>query len=223
MSLLRHPSGDQLLAVASGEADEPLRILVEVHARDCAACAGSLKEMTGPGAAMLQALPAGLAPAGGFDRLWAQVEALPPAGNFKGMPPEVAERLRAARLEPAKPWRWSRLFARGMDNLRLLLDANTGAALYLIHLRPGGSFPFHSHRGGEDALLLAGGCKDGDATYDAGDWVSYPGGSSHAPVGDPVEGCWILTRLEGDEVAFHGWRGTLQRIWEGIPGNSTRA
>ncbi len=222
-SAARHPSEDQLLACAAGEADEPLRILVESHAHSCALCAQALRNLSLAGGALLASIPEEPVPAGGFERLWAKVEALPPAGDFSHLPPEVAARIQAARLQPAQPWRWSRLFTRGMENLRLLLDPQSGSALYLIRLHPGGRFPFHRHSGGEDALILAGGCQDGALRFDAGDWVSYPGGSSHAPIGDPDEGCWILTRLEGDEVTFTGWRGALQRIWESIPGNSTRA
>lgn len=213
---LRHPSEDALLSLASGEADGPLRLLLDTHLQQCDACAGRMRDLSLAGGAFLAALASGPLPEGSFDRLWAKVEALePPARGPQALPhlpPAIA-----AQVSAAKPWRWSRLFTRGMENLRLLLDPRTGSALYLIHLRPGGGFPLHRHRGGEDALILAGGCQDGALSLEAGDWISYPAGSTHAPVGDP-EGCWILSRVEGDEVAFQGWRGALQSAWESLIG-----
>ncbi|HEU4952656.1 MAG TPA: cupin domain-containing protein [Holophagaceae bacterium] len=215
----RHPSEDALLALASGEADGPLVLLLEAHLQRCDDCAGRMRALSLAGGALLEAVPPEPVSPDAFDRLWARVEALPaPAAMPQGLP-DLPPAL-AARAAAARPWRWSRLFTRGMDNLKLMLDPRTGASLYLIRLHPGGGFPRHRHRGGEDALILAGGCQDGAQTLEAGDWMSYPAGSVHAPVGDPEEGCWILTRVEQDEVAFRGWRGLLQGAWEGIRGRA---
>lgn len=209
-----HPSEDTLLALACGEADGPLRLLLETHLLTCAGCGERMLALSLAGGAYLASLAPVALPEKGFEQIWARVEALPLVPAKQSLPhlPTAI----AAQVQVAKPWRWSRLFTRGMENLRLQLDPQTGSALYLIHLRPGCSFPLHRHRGGEDALVLAGGCQDGVLRLDAGDWISYPAGSTHAPVGDPVEGCWILSRVEGDEVDFHGWRGLLQSAWEGL-------
>ena len=213
MNASRHPSGDALLALASGEADAPLRLLLETHLQDCDACAGQLRAMSLAGGAFLASLDPDPVPEGSFDRLWARIGADAPAARESAALPHLPSSI-AAQVASAKPWRWSGLFARGMDNFKLMLDPGTGSALYLIRLKPGGSFPRHRHRGGEEALVLAGGCQDGVLRLEPGDWASYPAGSTHAPVGDPVEGCWILSRVEGDEVAFQGWRGVLQNAWE---------
>lgn len=204
-----HPAEDILLALASGEADTPMRLLAETHLLDCASCAERFGCLTLAGGAYLASLAPEPAPKRGFNELWEKVEALPPPQTLPHLPPPIA-----AQVSAAQPWRWSRLLTRGMETLRLHLDARTGSALYLIHLQPGASFPLHRHRRGEDALVLAGGCQDGVQRLDVGDWVSHPAGSAHAPTGDPVEGCWILSRVEGDEVAFFGWRGLLQSAWE---------
>ena len=219
MSGSRHPSEDALLALASGEADGPLRLLLETHLQSCDACAGQLRAMSLAGGAFLGSLEPDPVPEGSFARLWARLGAEASAASEPGSLPHLPPSI-AAQVASAKPWRWSKLLARGMDNLKLMLDPGTGSALYLIHLKPGGSFPLHRHRRGEEALVLAGGCQDGALRLEPGDWTSYPAGSAHAPVGDPEEGCWILSRIEGDEVAFQGWRGVLQSAWESLAGRA---
>ncbi len=97
---------------------------------------------------------------------------------------------------------------------RLLRDEPGGCALFLVHLEAGARFPRHSHRGGEDTLVVAGGAWERGRLLDEGDWSSAPAGSTHALTADAKEGCWALVREECEEcedVRLSGWRGVLRR------------
>src|SRR6476469_1809144 len=60
-----HPAEEILVAVASGQADLPHRVLVEGHLDACAACRATLAELSAPGGVLL----ASLAPERPADRL----------------------------------------------------------------------------------------------------------------------------------------------------------
>ena len=59
--------------------------------------------------------------------------------------------------------------------------AKRGAASVLIRMEPGRGYAAHRHVGSEDVLVLAGGYRDAQGTYRAGEHVYYPPGSEHAP------------------------------------------
>ncbi|HYX23124.1 MAG TPA: hypothetical protein VFC23_03140, partial [Thermoanaerobaculia bacterium] len=120
-----HPSEELLVAVASGHADLPHRVMVEGHLDSCAPCRAALAEISAPGGALLASLPAVRPPDALWERLRARVGALPPgaaglaAANpaLAGFPlpagarremPEIAA-LRWHRV-PAHPARWTVLF-----------------------------------------------------------------------------------------------------------------
>lgn len=89
------------------------------------------------------------------------------------------------------PWRTT-----GSEGVRWLLlasearpaeadEATSGAELgatVLIRMEPGFGYPPHLHRDVEEVLVLAGGYRDAEGEYCAGDYVRYAAGSAHAPV-----------------------------------------
>ncbi|HEX3553608.1 MAG TPA: cupin domain-containing protein [Thermoanaerobaculia bacterium] len=211
-----HPSEELLVAIASGHADLPHRVMVEGHLDSCAPCRATLAEISAPGGALLASLPDARPPDALWERLRTRVGALPPgtadlaAANpaLAGFPlpagarremPEVAA-LRWHRV-PATPGRWAVLFR----------DRVSGSVLLLGHMPPRRSVPAHLHLGPEDILVLTGGFEDHLGAFEQGDWTSYPPGSEHRPFTEPGEECWTLTRLEKPNL-FLGWRGWLQRL-----------
>lgn len=52
----------------------------------------------------------------------------------------------------------------------------------LIEMAPGHGYPAHRHLGVEEVLVLAGGYRDEQGEYRAGDHVRYEPGSVHAPL-----------------------------------------
>lgn len=206
-----HPAEETLLAVASGHADLPHRVLVEGHLDTCAACRSAVGEISAPGGALLASLPAERPPDPLWERLRTQIETLAPepaAPLLAGIPlPEGARR----ELPPLGTIRWHRLPARGARMARLLHDPFTGSDLYLGHMPPQRFVPRHIHVGPEDLLVLAGGYEDQYGIWEAGAFASYAPGTQHRPFTEPDEECWILFRLETPNL-FTGWRGWLQRL-----------
>ncbi len=198
---LHHPSEDALLAYAGGQADAHLRLLVEVHLEACEACAAEAGALAEPGGALLRALAPASVPSDLFARIQA---ALPAQASGDGsLPPSVARLLPAA---PARRWRG--VLKRGIRYLELLEGAGRNSALYLLHLQDGAAFPDHAHAGLEEAVLLAGGARDGATDLEPGDWHAMAPGTRHAPRARAGEDCWLLVRVEGG-LAFRGWRGLV--------------
>ncbi len=208
-----HPSDEILLTLATGQADLPLRALLEGHLEGCAACRAAVAGITAPGGALLAGLPAEAPPDRLWERLRASVQAFPPGpapapSPLSGLPlPESARR----ELPAVESLRWRWLPARGARIAPLARDPHTGSVLLLGHMPARRRFPLHTHRGPEDVLVLAGGYTDQFGTFEKGAYTSYLSGSEHGPFTEPDEECWTLTRLE-QPVRFHGWRGWMQGL-----------
>jgi putative transcriptional regulator len=187
--------------------------MVEGHLDGCAACRATVAEISAPGGALLESLPAEHPPDVLWQRLRARISALPQGGSaanpaLAGLPlPEGACR----ELPEMKELRWRKLPAHPARYAVLLRDRLTGSALVLGHMPPERGYPAHVHLGPEDILVLAGGYEDHFGAFETGAWATYAPGSQHRPVTEPGEECWTLTRLEQPNL-YLGWRGWLQRL-----------
>lgn len=206
-----HPSEEILLAVASGQADIPMRVLVEGHLDGCADCRAAVGELSAPGGAFLFSLPEERPPDHLWGRLRARIAAPPPA-HASPLLAEIPLPAGACReLPELSEIRWRRFPARGARIATLLQDPLAGSALLVGHMPARRFFPEHIHQGPEDVLVLAGGYADQFGIFEAGTFASYAPGSRHRPLTEPDEECWILARLEKPNL-FTGWRGWLQRL-----------
>lgn len=208
-----HPSEETLLTVASGYADQPLRLLVEGHLDRCGSCRSTVAELSMGGGAMLSALRNEEAP----DRIWQALQERVTLATPSSSPPaSVYDRLplpESVRQElPGRPIRWRSAFVKGLRFAVLMRDSFSGSFLLLGHMPPRKVFPRHVHVGTEDVLVLAGGYEDERGSYEAGCFTSYEPGSEHGPLTEPDEECWTLVRLEKPN-RFLGWRGVLQSLF----------
>jgi len=208
-----HPSEEILVAVASGHADLPHRVMVEGHLDSCAPCRATLAEMSAPGGALLASFP--VAPP--LDDQWAQlrarIQALPQTSHdinpdLSAFPlPEGARR----EMPVVAPLRWHRIPLHPARYAVLFRDRDSGSALLIGHMPPRLGVPEHLHLGPEDILVLAGGYEDHVGSFETGAWASYAPGTRHRPFTEPGEECWTLTRMEKPNL-FTGWRGWLQHL-----------
>jgi putative transcriptional regulator len=209
-----HPSEETLLAVASGFADLPHRILVEGHLDSCPACSATMRELSTSGGALLAALPGEAPPEQLWEKLQERVRlpprtASPHAAVYDDLPLPGSVRQEL----PLRPIRWrSFLLNPGLRFSVLLRDAFTGSYLILGHMAPKRVFPRHIHAGPEDVLVLAGGYGDDRGSYEAGTYTAYEPGSQHTPATEPDEGCWTLIRMEKPN-RFLGWRGVVLALF----------
>jgi putative transcriptional regulator len=210
-----HPPEETLLTFASGEADLPLRVLVEAHLAACPACAAVVVELRAAGGRLLAALPETAVEDGLWERLRGRLdrEPAPPAALDSGdsaidlpVPPAALAELPA--LRPLR-WRWA-----WAPDARLALvarDPGTHSMLLAARMPGARSFPRHLHVGPEDVVVVTGGYDDHLGRYEAGNYAAYAPGTSHRPHTEPDEGCAILLRLEKPN-RFYGWRGVLQGV-----------
>ncbi len=210
---LHHPTEDRLLAYVSGQIDFSLRLLMETHLGVCDVCANQVAEFSAPGGAALRETPKEVPIADFFDRIEAQVNGLSAAQAFKveGTPVPLPDRI-AAMLPKTSNLRWKSILKSGIRYVTLLEDKAKDAAVYIVHIKAGCGFPAHTHLGLEQAVILAGGTKDHLCTMEAGDYEENGPELTHQPTALEDEDCWLLTRLEGGDVRFGGWRGLLQKL-----------
>jgi putative transcriptional regulator len=204
-----HPDTQRLLALATGAADSPLRLMVETHLSLCPLCSREVARLNAPGGVLLEAVPEAPLPPGLFERIWAEASRQDVPRHTEALPLPTAL---LAELPPPESWRWQSLMSGGCRVAQVMRDARDGSSLYLVHLPPGSRFPRHAHRGEEEGMVVSGRAIEGVRRLGVGDWSVYPPGSEHALVGDPQEGCWALTRVEREGVRMAGWRGLLQRV-----------
>jgi len=209
LSPTHHPDMQRLLALTTGDADAPLRLMVETHLSLCPGCAREVSRLNAPGGVLLEAVPDAPLPPGFFERIWEEASRHEALRHTEELPLPAAL---LAELPPPERWHWRSLLSGGCRVAEVMHDARDGSSLYVVHLPPGSRFPRHAHRGGEEGLVVSGRALEGARHLEVGDWTRSPPGSEHALVADPREGCWALTRVEREGVRLAGWRGLLQRV-----------
>ena len=76
-------------------------------------------------------------------------------------------------------------------------DGASGRAVVLIRMDPGCGYPRHTHRGFEEVFVLSGGYRDELGIWNAGAFVRYEDGTTHAPVALPgTEPCVLYATSE---------------------------
>ncbi|HXM34514.1 MAG TPA: cupin domain-containing protein [Pyrinomonadaceae bacterium] len=73
---------------------------------------------------------------------------------------------------------WRQIFE-GVSVKRLFADQQRGTVTSLFKVRPGGSFPPHTHEGFEQCLIIEGDFHLNDETYGPGDFTCAMAGSVH--------------------------------------------
>jgi len=74
--------------------------------------------------------------------------------------------------------------------LAVLKRLPNGGSICRITGEAGSTFPEHTHWGGEEVYIVSGDYSDPSGTYGAGQFISYPAGSSHMPW--TVSGCDMI-------------------------------
>jgi quercetin dioxygenase-like cupin family protein len=98
---------------------------------------------------------------------------------------------------------WVRSPSAGVDRRMLFrVGGEVARATSIVRYAPGSAFPRHTHRGGEEILVLEGIFQDEHGDYPAGVYFRNPPGTSHVPASKG--GCTIFVRLwqfrEGDQA-----------------------
>lgn len=205
-----HPDEEILIAFASGQLDLAYRVVLEAHLSFCSECAQHLAWMQAPGGVLLGQQQPVPPPPELWDRLTAR---LPAASAVDELASSPLPRAALTELPPReRPRSWFKMPLSSMRSTRLWADQERRVELHMVSFNAGERFPNHIHLGHEQVVVLAGGYSDPEGHFVAGDFAPYAAGSSHSPMVDHDEPCWIVTRIEKG-VRFTGWRGLLLRLF----------
>src|SRR5688572_26019942 len=118
-----HPDSQRLLALTTGAADSPLRLMVETHLSFCSRCAREVSHLNAPGGVLLEAVPEAPLPPGLFERIWEE-SSRREAPRRTEAPPLPHALL--AELPPAESWRWRSLLSGGSRVAEVMKDPSDG-------------------------------------------------------------------------------------------------
>jgi len=79
-------------------------------------------------------------------------------------------------------WRSTTFAGVSWCDLRSSSSPLSSDAVALIRMEPGSGYPPHEHVGIEDVFVLSGAYRDELGVHEAGSYVRYAAGSSHAPI-----------------------------------------
>lgn len=86
------------------------------------------------------------------------------------------------------------------------------AKIEIIRIDAGVKIPWHTHKGQELSLCLAGEFSDHNAVYGPGDFSVYDGATRHQPIATPNAPAYALA-VTDDGLIFEGLLGTLQKLF----------
>jgi anti-sigma factor ChrR (cupin superfamily) len=89
--------------------------------------------------------------------------------------------------------RWENRGNPDIDYLPLYTDPDRGERIQLERWQPGASAPLHTHDELVELFVVEGTMADEHGVYEAGAWVRYPVGSSHAPHSEL--GCTVYAKV----------------------------
>ena len=150
-----------------------------------------------------------------IDIVWAAIE----RGGSKPKPKLVYEDLNQTpaflqdaiiAAETSRGWAYG-----GPGIKRLILDTPSGkgaAKLEIIRIGAGTKVPWHTHKGQELTLCLAGEFSDHNAVYGPGDFSVYDGTTRHQPVAAPNAPAFALA-VTDDGLKFEGLLGAIQKLF----------
>jgi putative transcriptional regulator len=195
-------------ALASGRAEPALGLLIDClmemrglsAAEGCAIAAASLEAET----------PAAMSP----DALERTLAAIEKGGARKNTTSEYPELIRLPRMlvdailvaEADSGWKTS---APGIRKLRL--DVGGDARAEVFRIDAGVAIPWHTHKGQELTLCLAGGFSDGAGSYVPGDVTIADPTIRHQPIADDDGPCFVLAVTDAG-LKFEGVLGAIQKL-----------
>jgi putative transcriptional regulator len=195
-------------ALASGRAEPALGLLID-----------SLMEMRGlselegqviAGAVLEAEPPADMAP-DALDRAFAAIDrgkapkkATSEYPELIKLPRVLVDAILAAEAETG----WS-TSAPGIRKLKLGVGGDARAEVFRIDA--GVAIPWHTHKGQELTLCLAGGFSDGKGSYVPGDVTIADPTIRHQPIADEDGPCFVLAVTDAG-LRFEGVIGAIQRL-----------
>ena len=211
-----HP--EILMAYAAGKTSPSVSLIVASHITLCAECRKVVEDFENLGGKFLEdsdpvevnssSLGSILDKLDNIDLDDQFVEPTNKVNSFKNMPSVLSKYLPDTDKLTDK-WKKSIGGIRYFDIDLGDFKQNTHARM--LSIPPGRKLPHHGHESQELTLVLEGGFKDENGSYNAGDVAIEDENNLHTPVSDPIEGCVCLVVYEG-KLKFKGLFGPILNI-----------
>lgn len=197
-----HPKDELLSSHANGDLPESLAVAISLHCELCPQCQKKLDAITNRLASKTwdstgnkeeKEANEKASDSDGFDSMLANIMALEIEPTH--LAPEPVYTLFIDDKEYQLPYilhrydnlKWNHLGAVSRTRLNEEQDTRSN----LLHIKPGGEIPHHTHKGFELTLLLDGSFEDESGYYQKGDFIWLDASNSHSP--KTSEGCLCYT------------------------------
>jgi putative transcriptional regulator len=215
MSVIYHPSDELLWTYAAGAGEPAASLMVATHLTYCPKCRAEVSILESLGGQMLRDLPAAALDARALETVLARLDSatvekvVPIAASVKiGNP--VPRPLRSFVGDDLDRVRWRRV-TRGLSYRMLIRRGAT--RVYLTKSAPGTGNGFHTHKGNELTLVLAGGFSDEYGTYTRGDLIHTTPEIQHTPIADDDGDCITLAMTDAPLKFRNVGAGLVARIF----------
>ena len=211
-----HP--EILMAYAAGNTSPSVSLIVASHITLCAECRKTVEDFESLGGKLLENSDTVETNDSSLDNIFdkiddieSNIELVKPTekiNSFKNIPSVLSNYLPDGK---AITDNWKK----GIGGIKYF-DINLGDFKQDTHARmlsipPGKKLPHHGHESQELTLVLEGGFKDENGSYNSGDVAIEDENNIHTPVSDPNEGCICLVVYEG-RLKFKGFFGPILNI-----------
>lgn len=215
-----HPDTRYLTEYAAGSLSRSLSLCVAVHLHYCPVCRSRVRDLTGLGAALFEALEPQPVADDAFARLMTRIgEDEAPALNGLAAPrgaqapatpilPEAIRKLARGDLD-SLDWR---SVGKSFRYFNLQAGDDTRQTS-LLHIKAGGTVPQHRHGGEEVTVVLKGSFSDLEDHYHLGDFIVRTPGEKHRPVASQHEDCLCLATLEAPNTMTNWVFRVLQPLF----------
>jgi putative transcriptional regulator len=190
MTIMHHPTDELLLSYAAGASDEAMSLVLAAHLALCSVCRRTMADAEALGGSLLEAGDAAPLDSKALRSVMSRLdEPIETPAIVPRSPSNVPEPLRSYIGGDFDMVKWTNL-AGGIYYKPLF--RRSGSRAYLIRSRPGSGVGWHTHRGEELTLCLAGSYTDETGNYARGDLQTANPDILHHPVADGGEDCIVV-------------------------------
>ena len=207
-----------LMAYAAGNTTPSVSLIVASHITFCAECRKAVEVYESIGGNLLENSETVEPSLSSLDNIFIKIDNIEVEDTFNetttknrffnNIPSVLSDYLPDGN-ELTEKWK------RGIGGIKYfdidLGDFKQNTHARMLSIPPGKKLPHHGHESQELTLVLHGGFRDENGSYNVGDVAIEDENNLHTPISDPKEGCVCLVVYEG-KLKFKGFFGPIINI-----------